>query len=267
MEKRVLGLFLLILAVSMTGSVIAWSCTKEGGTGSLYQSDSCCATTVQISNKQGEYPNCTTVDKEHFICAKCGNGECGPGENSCNCMIDCKKTTSGCEKFYWFDNTDKNCSQKDFCGAYMYYGLKTFKSKEECENAAEIIKPCPDVTAPTKDYCPGGYTIHFYDEDNCTIWKCMFNLSNGRKAEVKIMPGTASTKAIAKLGDLGFTIELKEVGKGTNAKVVYELTGKKQGKFLGIFKIMASEKVQVDVETGEVKKVIKPWWSFLASGI
>ena len=81
------------------------------------------------------------------------------------------------------------------------------------------------------------------------------------------MPDTASETAIAKLGDLGFTIELKEVGKGDDTELVYELTGNKQGKFLGIFKIMASERVQVDAETGEVKKVIKPWWSFLASGV
>lgn len=101
--------------------------------------------------------------------------------------------------------------------------------------------------------------------------KCMFTLSNGRKAEIKIMPETASATAIARLGELGFTIELKEVGKNTkdtsDDKIVYELTGNKEGKFLGIFKIMASERVQVDAETGEVKKVIKPWWSFLATRI
>ena len=94
----------------------------------------------------------------------------------------------------------------------------------------------------------------------------MFNLSNGIKAEVKIMPETASQIAIEKLGDLGFTIELKEVGKGEGAKAVYELTGDKQGKFLGIFKIRAKIQAQVDAENGNVK-VIKPWWSFLASGI
>ena len=96
--------------------------------------------------------------------------------------------------------------------------------------------------------------------------KCMKTLSNSRKAEIKIMPETASEKAIEKLGDLGFNVTLKEVGKGDDAKVVYELTGEKQGKFLGIFKIMARVSAQVDAETGDVK-VIKPWWAFLASGI
>lgn len=103
------------------------------------------------------------------------------------------------------------------------------------------------------------------DDNNKTKIKAV--LSDKTKKEIKIMPDTASETAIAKLGELGFTIELKEVGKGDNTEVVYELKGNKQGKFLGIFKIMASERVQVDAETGEVKKVIKPWWSFLASGI
>lgn len=107
-------------------------------------------------------------------------------------------------------------------------------------------------------YCMGNYT-----------WekKKFMSLSNGRNAEIKIMPETASATAIEKLGELNFTVELKEVGKGNETKAVYELTGNKEGKFLGIFNIMASEKVQVDAETGEVVKVIKPWWSFLASGI
>ncbi|MDP3027042.1 MAG: hypothetical protein Q8N63_05000 [Nanoarchaeota archaeon] len=103
------------------------------------------------------------------------------------------------------------------------------------------------------------------DDNNKTKIKAV--LSDKTKKEIKIMPDTASETAIAKLGELGFTIELKEVGKGDNTEVVYELKGNKQGKFLGIFKIIASERVQVDAETGEVKKVIKPWWSFLASGI
>ena len=84
--------------------------------------------------------------------------------------------------------------------------------------------------------------------------------------EIKIMPETASEKAIERLGDLGFSVTLKEAGKGDEVKPVYELTGNKQGKFLGIFKIMARVQAQVDAETGDVK-VIKPWWSFLASGI
>lgn len=159
------------------------------------------------------------------------------------------ESDADCKSLYWIDNDNKECGQKQFCGAYVYYGLQTFESKTQCENALGInkTKACPDNSL---------------DENG----KCMFNLSNGRKAEIKIMPETASERAIARLGELGFTIQLKEVGKGEDAQLVYELTGNKQGKFLGIFKIIARVQAQVDAENGDVK-VIKPWWSFLASGI
>ncbi|MEK6855322.1 MAG: hypothetical protein AABX73_03820 [Nanoarchaeota archaeon] len=141
-----------------------------------------------------------------------------------------------CKNLYWFDNENKECGQKEFCGLYVYQGLQTFESKTQCEKS---LNPAENKT---------------------------FNLSNGRKAEIKIMPETASQKAIERLGELGFNVTLKEVGSGDKTKAVYELTGNKEGKFLGIFKIIAKVRAQVDAETGDVK-VIKPWWSFLASGI
>ncbi len=92
-------------------------------------------------------------------------------------------------------------------------------------------------------------------------------LSNGRNAEIKIMPDAASERAIERLGELNFTIELKEVGQGENVKAVYELKGEKQGKFLGIIKIKARVIAQIDAETGEIIRIKKPWWAFLASGV
>lgn len=225
----------------------------------------------------------------------CGNGIC---EYEGECPEDCNNTETGCKNLYWFDDTTKVCGQKQFCGTYLRPGLYTFSSKEQCEKALNESKINKSENSCLVDsdcdyvwFAGGCYTPEYIAQKQkeaeekgmnigeaepkeniscvCKDNKCKsaITLSNGRKAEIKIMPETASATAIAKLGDLGFTIELKEVGKGDNAKPVYELTGKKQGKFLGIFKIMASEKIQVDAETGEVKKVIKPWWSFLATNI
>jgi len=171
-------------------------------------------------------------------------------------------TNASCKNLYWIDNTNKECGQKQFCGAYMYLGLQTFESKEQCLKALDIECvadfDCPQLDCVDND-CIGASPI-------CIGGSCVEDLSNGRKAEVKIMPETASQNAIQRLGELNFTIQLKEVGKGNDSKVVYELTGNKQGKFLGIFKIMAKVQAQVDAGTGETE-VIKPWWSFLASGI
>lgn len=95
--------------------------------------------------------------------------------------------------------------------------------------------------------------------------KCYMNLSNGRKAEIKFMPETASQKAIERLGQLNFTIQLKEVGEGNNSKAIYELNTKKEYKIFGFIKNDAKVSIQVDAETGEVVKIKRPWWSFMAT--
>ena len=38
-----------------------------------------------------------------------------------------------CQLLWWRDNEHQSCGQKKFCGMFMYYGLKTFKTKQECE--------------------------------------------------------------------------------------------------------------------------------------
>jgi len=96
-------------------------------------------------------------------------------------------------------------------------------------------------------------------------------LSNGRNAEIKVMPDTASEKAIERLQLKGCTeeggcsIELKEVGKGDAVRAAYEVQAQKESRVLGIFKAQMQVKAQIDAETGEVISAKKPWWAFLAS--
>lgn len=96
-------------------------------------------------------------------------------------------------------------------------------------------------------------------------------LSNGKDAEIKVMPNTASEKAIERLrlkncaAENGCTIELKEVGSGEQAKAAYEVKAQKESKVLGLFKAKMEVRAQIDAENGEVIKMNKPWWAFLAS--
>jgi hypothetical protein len=96
-------------------------------------------------------------------------------------------------------------------------------------------------------------------------------LSNGRNAEVKIMPDTASERALERLRlkvcstDNNCTIELKEVGQGEQVRAAYEVQAQKQSKVLGLFKKQMQVQAQVDAENGEVIRTKKPWWAFLAS--
>ncbi|MEM7819749.1 MAG: hypothetical protein QXD48_02890 [Candidatus Aenigmatarchaeota archaeon] len=49
-----------------------------------------------------------------------------------------------CQNLWWFDNDNLECGYKQFCGSYMYYGLQTFKTKEECNDALLNLKRCSD---------------------------------------------------------------------------------------------------------------------------
>ncbi len=101
--------------------------------------------------------------------------------------------------------------------------------------------------------------------------KLSAQLSNGRNAEVKVMPDRASETALERLrlkncveAD-GCSIELKEVGAGEKAKLAYEVKTQRRSKVFGLFGAEMKVEAQVDAETGEVVRVNKPWWAFLAS--
>jgi len=94
-------------------------------------------------------------------------------------------------------------------------------------------------------------------------------LSNGRNAEVRIMPDGASEVALQRLRlrdcDEDCNIELMEIGSGENVKLAYEMRTQKQSKIFGLFGANMNVEAQVDAETGEVIQTKKPWWAFLAS--
>ena len=99
--------------------------------------------------------------------------------------------------------------------------------------------------------------------------KLYAGLSNGRNAEIKVMPDTASETALQRLRlkncDENCTIELKEVTAGNQARAAYEVKSQRNSKVLGLFGARMNVQAQVDAETGELIRVNKPWWAFLAT--
>lgn len=79
------------------------------------------------------------------------------------------------------------------------------------------------------------------------------------KKEIKIMPDTASQKAIETLQiKKDVKIEIKDTGKP-----VYEVSGGKEVKILGLFKVNMLIKTEINTENGNIEKTKKPWWNFL----
>jgi TolA-binding protein len=105
--------------------------------------------------------------------------------------------------------------------------------------------------------------------------RIMQELSNGRNAEIKIMPDSASERALEALRlhvcseENNCTIELKEVsikgGEKGNVSLAYELKRERRAKVLGFIGAKMDVKAQVNAETGEIIRLRKPWWAFLAS--
>src|SRR3989344_1515067 len=65
-------------------------------------------------------------------------------------------------------------------------------------------------------------------------------LSNGRRAEIKVMPETASERALERLRlkvcreEDGCTIVLKEIGEGEEIKAAYEISAEEDSRVLGL---------------------------------
>jgi hypothetical protein len=100
--------------------------------------------------------------------------------------------------------------------------------------------------------------------------RVMARLENGQEREIKIMPDTAAERALERLRirvcslDNNCTIQLKDVGNGTEERIQYELQIERHARILGIFQSKMQVKANVDAETGELR-INKPWWAFLAA--
>lgn len=100
--------------------------------------------------------------------------------------------------------------------------------------------------------------------------KLKATLRNGQEKEIKIMPDTASQRALERLRlkvcspEKNCTIELKDVGNGATEKVQYEVQIERHSRILGIFSKKMQVRAEVDAETGETN-VHKPWWAFIAT--
>ena len=101
--------------------------------------------------------------------------------------------------------------------------------------------------------------------------KLMVSLNNGRNAEIKIMPDTASERALERLRlkvcneSNNCTLELKEVGEGNKTRLAYEVKVEKEYKILWMIKTKSHVQAQIDAENGEVISEDKPWWSVISS--
>lgn len=101
--------------------------------------------------------------------------------------------------------------------------------------------------------------------------RLMIQLSNGKNTEIKIMPNTASERALERLRlkvcsfENNCVIELKEVGSDNDKQLAYELQVERHSRIMGLFPAKMQVKAQISAENGEVIRIEKPWWAFIAT--
>ncbi len=78
---------------------------------------------------------------EGMVCLE-SHGECVAVEEKVP-VVTPKDT---CENLWWFDDDNKECSMKQFCGLYVYQSLRTFPTQEECLVALPTRVPTRGIT-------------------------------------------------------------------------------------------------------------------------
>ncbi|GEM_PF-6670736 len=117
--------------------------------------------------------------------------------------------------------------------------------------------------------CPSGSELQEEkDGFGCIIrYRCSYVLSTGGDVEVQIMPEQANQKLTQEIGEGNYEAELKEEVIDGQKIAIYEITGEKEARLFGLFRIRARIISRVNAQSGEIININKPWWSFLASGI
>lgn len=72
-------------------AAIADTCSPEGATASAIAATVCCPGLDAVPVFRHEGSKCVLDASQRYQhCVKCGNQICGPGEDSCNCPVDCR---------------------------------------------------------------------------------------------------------------------------------------------------------------------------------
>jgi hypothetical protein len=88
-------------------------CINDGEKGSYTQKDVCCEGLKRISNAiyTSEGLCAELLPDATFVCAKCSDGNCGLGENPCNCKADCGNCAAEGQEYskVWTSEYPSNC--------------------------------------------------------------------------------------------------------------------------------------------------------------
>lgn len=303
MKKWEILLVFSILIVGLIGFVIAEdiTCSVDGDCGEITSTSFCSNDTYLCT--ESTTPTCLNAGTNESYCDNVTSTEClecefGCENNSCNINDTNQTQTNETEPPGCPELGREECEADDRCGwdesknmcrnrnALQKGKVKPLKSwvseylgsdecPEGCTCAGSVIK-CDTESGRVMTVVAGksGNIIIQTKNINASTTINLINNASGFYAntsrglkKVKYMPDQVKERALERLRirncgeENNCSIELKEVGK----QLAYEIQAERHAKLLGMFRKKMQVKAQVDAETGELIKVKKAWWAFLAS--
>jgi|GEM_PF-3410410 len=118
--------------VQVTNQCTTVACIAEGQTGVTGGAAGCCAGLTQLSQRNVSAQNTCESQAGTFVCTRCGaaplgDGQCGSGENRCNCAADCAGSSS---------------SQVASCGNGIKEGSEQCEQGIACAAIDCFVAPC-----------------------------------------------------------------------------------------------------------------------------
>lgn len=124
----------------------------------------CCPGLEPIELADYHNGQCAYLDCICYVCAACGDGICGAGENPCNCEQDCGQCRPGDERLY----TCPDGSQVPWCHCSEDGQWACIRSPE---NACEHLECHP---GNERTYlCPDGEEVFWCECDHQGVWQCI----------------------------------------------------------------------------------------------
>jgi uncharacterized membrane protein YkoI len=140
-------------------------------------------------------------------------------------------------------------------------------SNPSCVNEGEICSAypcCSSELSCINNLCQKNQTSQ---QNNYTLSNSNITFSTTQGAIDSVPPSISSEQAIEYNTELGraqidsITLDVE------SGKLVYLISGVKEGKFFAIIPVSAEIQQKIDANSGDILSTEKPWWSFLASGI
>jgi len=96
----------------------------------LVDKNACCSGLIAIKDPRSSKPipegGCSGVGSDAYICASCGNGVCGLGENKCNCPVDCEEWNIHSEPSFQFEYPKEMKLSKSGTAGWLIIDLAGF---------------------------------------------------------------------------------------------------------------------------------------------